>query len=288
MSADTDLTEINVAIVGLGLMGGSLAMALRGHCKGLFGCDLDLQALELARGKKLVDSADSDIKAILPHADLIVLATPVGTILELLAAIPEIIQGPAVILDLGSTKVEIMKAMEDLPHALHPVGGHPMCGKETSGLEHAEGDLFQGAPFALCASTKTTPRARALVEELVQAIGAEPLWMESDTHDEWVASTSHLPYLLSIALVNSTPLEVSLLIGPGFQSSTRMAASNPEMMSDILLTNQEQVLTAIKRFQSKLENLEALINTGSNDQMRTDLGVALMRQQKLILDREGG
>lgn len=288
MIADKKLSESNVAIVGLGLMGGSLAMALSGHCKGLFGCDLDLDALELAQGEKLFDATDSDIEAILPRADLIVLATPVGTILELLRTIPEIIQGPAMILDLGSTKAEIMKAMEGLPRALDPVGGHPMCGKETSGLEHAEGDLFQSAPFALCASSKTTKRARALVEELVQVIGAEPRWMESDVHDEWVAATSHLPYLLSVALVNATPLEVLSLIGPGFTSSTRMAASNPEMMSDILLTNQEHVLTAIKRFQSKLENLEALINIGSADQMRTDLGDALKRQQELILDREGG
>jgi prephenate dehydrogenase len=288
MIAEKNLSESNVAIVGLGLMGGSLAMALRGHCKGLFGCDLDAGAIELAREKRLVDSAESDIGAILPGADLIVLATPVSAILELLRTIPEFIQGPAVILDLGSTKVEIMKAIEGLPGALDSVGGHPMCGKETSGLENAEGDLFRGATFALCASSKTTPRARATVEELVQVIGAEPLWLESDTHDEWVAATSHLPYLLSVALVNATSQEVSPLIGPGFQSATRMAAGNPKVMSEILLTNREHVLAAMKRFQTKLENLEALIDIGSADQIRTYLQDTLMRLQKVILDREGG
>jgi prephenate dehydrogenase len=94
--------------------------------------------------------------------------------------------------------------------------------------------------------------------------------------------------LLSVALVNATSQEVSPLIGPGFQSATRMAAGNPKVMSDILLTNREHVLAAMKRFQTKLENLEALIDIGSADQIRTYLQDTLMRLQKVILDREGG
>ena len=286
MSADKSLAESNVAIVGLGLMGGSLAMALRGHCKSLLGCDRDFETLEFARRKKMVDVADSNIETVLPQADLIVLATPVRTILELLITIPEIIQEPAVIMDLGSTKTEILQAMAALPPALDPIGGHPMCGKEKSGAENANGDLFQGAPFALCALSRTTPRAHALVEEMIQVIGAKPLWMEAETHDEWVAATSHLPYLLSVALVNATPLEVSPLVGPGFQSATRMAASNPEMLRDIFLTNQDRVLMAIRRFISKLENLETLIKVGNAKQMDDNFKAALKRQRRIIMNHE--
>jgi prephenate dehydrogenase len=288
MNANMNLPESNVAIVGLGLMGGSLAMALRGHCKALIGCDLDLEALESARAMKLVDAVDSNIEAVLPRADLIVLATPVRTILELLRTIPKFIQGPAVILDLGSTKVEIMKAMDDLSPGLDPVGGHPMCGKETSGLENADKNLFRGATFALCTSNRTTPRARDLAEELIGVVGAESLWIEPDIHDEWVAETSHLPYLLSVALVNATPQDASPLIGPGFQSSTRMAASNPEMMRDIMLTNQEQVLTAIRTFMTKLENLEELIKVGNAKQLEDIFEDSLIHQRNLFLDREDG
>jgi prephenate dehydrogenase len=287
MNGDRSLSESDVAIVGLGLMGGSLAMALRGHCKNLFGCDLASATLELAKGMNVVDALDSDIRTVLPRADLIVLATPVGTILDLLRMLPEFLRGPAVILDLGSTKVDIMAAMEGLPSGFDPIGGHPMCGKEASGLENADSHLFQGATFALCAPVKTSQGARALVEELVLAIGAKPLWVEPDIHDEWVAATSHLPYLLSLALVDATPLGVSPLIGPGFLSTARLAASNPEMMRDIMLTNQEQVLTAIRRFQTELESLETLINVGSADQMRANFEDSLRRQQRLILDREG-
>ncbi len=286
MNAGRNLAESSVAIVGLGLMGGSLAMALRGHCKSLLGCDLDQETLKLAREKEVVDVADSNLSAILPQADLIVLATPVRTILELLITISKYLREPVVIMDLGSTKTEIFQAMAALPPALDPIGGHPMCGKEKSGLENASGDLFIGAPFALTALSRTTQRARSLAEEMVQVIGAKPIWMEPEIHDEWVAATSHLPYLLSVALTNATPLEVSPLVGPGFQSATRMAASNPEMMMDIFLTNQDQVITAIRRFITKLENLETLIKVGDAQQMKDTFEASLRRQRRVVLKRE--
>ena len=286
MNAGRNLAESSVAIVGLGLMGGSLAMALRGHCKSLLGCDLDQETLKLAREKEVVDVADSNLSAILPQADLIVLATPVRTILELLITISKYLREPVVIMDLGSTKTEIFQAMAALPPALDPIGGHPMCGKEKSGLENASGDLFIGAPFALTALSRTTQRARSLAEEMVQVIGAKPIWMEPEIHDEWVAATSHLPYLLSVALTNATPLEVSPLVGPGFQSTTRMASSNPEMMRDIFLTNQDQVIMAIRRFITKLENLETLIKVGDAQQMKDTFEASLRRQRKVVLKRE--
>jgi prephenate dehydrogenase len=286
MNAGRNLAESSVAIVGLGLMGGSLAMALRGHCKSLLGCDLDKETLKLARETDVVDVTVSNFEAVLPQADFIVLATPVRTILELLIAIPEFLEEPAVIMDLGSTKIEIVQAMEGLPHSLDPIGGHPMCGKEISGLENASGDLFIGAPFALTALSRTTPRARFLAEEMIQVIGAKTIWMEPEIHDEWVAATSHLPYLLSVALTSATPFEVSPLVGPSFQSATRMAASSPKMMTDIFLTNQEPVLRAISRCVKKLEKLEKLIRAGNEEQLEDYFEKSLIRHRRLVLAQE--
>ncbi|MCH7586910.1 MAG: prephenate dehydrogenase [Chloroflexi bacterium] len=286
MSAAKQLRECTVAIVGLGLMGGSLALALRGHCKSLLGCDLDQEVLKVAREKDVVDAADANIETILPQADLIVLATPARTILQLLPTISEFLREPAVIMDLGSTKGKILQAMRELPHYLDPVGGHPMCGKEKSGLKNASKDLFIGAPFALSALPRTSARARVLVEEVIQVIGARPLWIESDIHDEWVAATSHLPYLLSVALANATPLEAAPLIGPSFKSATRMAASNPEMMRDIFLTNQDHVFVAIRRFISKLENLERLIKVGDPQQLVNKFESSLNRQRRIFQNSE--
>ena len=189
-------------------------------------------------------------------------------------------------MDLGSTKAEIVQGMAALPPELDPIGGHPMCGKEKSGLANASEDLFMGVPFALTALSRTTPRARTLAEEILQVIGAKPLWMEPEIHDEWVAATSHLPYLLSVALVNATPLEAAALLGPSFQSATRVAASNPEMMRDIFLTNQDQVIGAIRRFVTKFENLETLIKVGNAQQMEDNFKESLMRQHRLVLNQE--
>jgi prephenate dehydrogenase len=286
MRISTNLSESVVAIVGLGLMGGSLAMALQGQCKRMLGCDLDPASLDLARKKKLVDSADSNIEVVLPQADLIVLATPVGTILEQLNLIPKFLKGPAVILDLGSTKGEIVNTMEKLPRGLEPIGGHPMCGKEVSGLEYATGDLFHGATFALCAPHMANQDAGILVEELVQAIGAKPLWIEPEIHDAWVGATSHLPYLLSLALVNATPQDAFPLIATGFQSVARLATSEPGMMRDIMLTNQEHVLAAIRRFQSALNDLETAIADGNTEKVKAKFEQSYSRHQRLIMERE--
>ena len=189
-------------------------------------------------------------------------------------------------MDLGSTKTEIVQAMEGLPHSLDPVGGHPMCGKEISGLENASGDLFIGATFALTALSRTTPRARNLAEEMIQVIGAKTIWMEPEIHDEWVAATSHLPYLLSVALTSATPIEVSPLVGPSFQSATRMASSSPKMMTDIFLTNQEPVLMAISKCVKKLENLENLIRAADEEQLEEYFEESLLHHRRLVLAQE--
>ena len=161
-----------------------------------------------------------------------------------------------------------------------------MCGKEISGFENAVEDLFYGATFVLCATSKSTSNARKLVEELVQVIDAKPLWMEPEVHDAWAGATSHLPYILSLALVNATPMEFSTLIGPGFSSAARLAASDPKMMRDIMLTNQEEILGAIRRFQTKLENLEALVTKGSAEQLMMKFEDSHRRYQRLVMDRE--
>ncbi len=286
LKATETLAESQVAIVGLGMMGGSLALALRGRCGRLLGCDRDQETLKLARERGVVDLALPDLEAILPHADVIILATPVCTILDLLRRIPAIHAGPAVVMDLGSTKSEILRAMSELPPAFDPIGGHPMCGRETPGLEQASADLYRGAPFALLPLSRTTVRARSIAETLVRAVNAKPLWMDPETHDTWVAATSHLPYLLAIALVSATPPEVSPLVGPGFQSATRMAVSSPEMMADIFVTNRTLVLEAVNRFAVQMERIEAMIQEGDAKSLKERFEASIQQHDRLTSNRE--
>ena len=255
-SASLPLTDSRVAILGLGLMGGSLALALRGRCRALVGVDPDPATLALARQRHMVEQASADPAEILPQANLIILAAPIRSILALIRRLPALHPGPATVLDLGSTKREIVRALAGLPPRFDPLGGHPMCGKETSGLVHADPALFQGAPFAFTPLPRTSPHARSLAAGLARAIGAHPVWLDAETHDRQVATTSHLPYLLAAALTLATPAEAASLVGPGFRGATRLAASHPGMMSDILASNRAPIQEALNHFRRQLNYLE--------------------------------
>jgi len=265
------LEERVVAILGLGLMGGSLALALRGRCAALIGVDPDPQVVELALSRRVVDRAAVSPHGLLSQADLVILAAPVGAILSLLGALPDLHTGTAVVLDLGSTKRDILNAMQALPPRFDPLGGHPMCGKEKASLASAEAGLYRGAPFALTPLERTTPRARRLAEQLVQAVGARTLWIDAETHDRWVAATSHLPYLLANTLAAATPLEAVPLVGPGFRSTTRLAPATLTMMMDILTTNGENILESLQRFRETLDTIEHSLNIGDMETLRLQL-----------------
>lgn len=265
------LATARVAIVGLGLMGGSLAMALRGHCARLLGVDPDEATLSLARGREVVDLASSDPAEILPQADVVILAAPVRAILQLVEALPALHPGGAIVLDLGSTKVEIAGAMARLPARFDPLGGHPMCGKEHASLANAEPGLFQGAPFAFSPLPNTSERARSLVVQLSQVIGARPVWLDAETHDRWVAATSHLPYLLASALAIATRPEFAPLVGPGFRSTARLAATSPAMMLEVLASNRENVLAALAGFREQLDELAGSLAREDIDSLRQRL-----------------
>ena len=255
------LSNSRVAILGLGLMGGSLALKLRGRCAQLLGCDTDPTTLALARQQNLVDQLSDKPGDILPLSDLVILATPVRAILSLLDDLPDLHPGSAAVLDLGSTKVQIIERMQVLPGRFDPLGGHPMCGKERGGLENADPNLYQSAHFALTPLPRTSLRLRRLAEQLVRLVGARPLWMEAETHDRWVAATSHVPYLVANALAAITPVETRPLVGPGLRSSTRLAPSGWSMMRDILETNRPNILAGLKRFRQQIEDLENRLET---------------------------
>jgi prephenate dehydrogenase len=282
------LSEAKIAILGLGLMGGSLAMALQGKCTLLVGADPQARAVAQATERKIVDQAASDPREILPEANVVILAAPVRAILQLLDQLPDLHPGEAVVLDLGSTKSHITQAMRALPERFDPMGGHPMCGKEKSSLEHAEKSLYQDAAFALTPLERTSQRAHSLVLQIVQAIGAHPLWLEPAEHDRWVAATSHMPFLLASALVAATPAEAASLIGPGYLSVTRLADSSNQMMMDILATNRVNILTALNRFQEKVQELSDLLAGKDDERLAQILSSVSAQHKQLIKAKHGG
>lgn len=284
------LAEAQVAIVGLGLMGGSLAAALstRRACRRIVGIARRPSTLRTALALRIIHQGETDLAAGVREADLVVLATPVRDILARIAAIGPFLKPGCVLLDVGSTKRAICQAMETLPPHVQPVGGHPMCGKETSGLAMAEPDLYQDRLFILSPLERTAPEALALAEELVRAIGARPLLLDPTRHDALVAAISHLPYLLSVALVNAAERlsENDTLLwqiaASGFRDTSRLAAGSVEMMLDILITNREPILAALRTAQGELATLADLLSQGDFDALQAKLEAARRRRTEVF------
>ncbi|MBE0411772.1 MAG: prephenate dehydrogenase/arogenate dehydrogenase family protein, partial [Anaerolineales bacterium] len=256
--------------------------ALKGHCALLMGSDPDQSARAFASELAIFDQLSADPGEILPQSDLVILATPVCTIIDLIHEFSNLHPGCAVVLDIGSTKSEITKAMGALPVRFDPIGGHPMCGKTSTSIANADPSIFLGATFALTPLPRTSQNAIALAEQLVYQIGSRPLRLPADLHDRWVAATSHLPYLLANALVSITSDDVVDLIGPGFRSATRLADSSPTMMLDILKTNRENILRVLSLYQSQLKRLAETLQGGSQDELHQVLDYGFTRYTELL------
>jgi prephenate dehydrogenase len=279
---DFNLAESKVAIIGLGLMGGSLALGLRGKCAALYGIDLHLPTLELALSQRIVDYADSDPAKLLSEADLVILSAPVPAILTLLEHLPSFTPMPCIVMDLGSTKKLITDAMSCLPERFDPIGGHPICGKEKLSLANAERTLYYAAPFLLTPLERTSSRALSAAKQIVDALGAKVTVLDAAEHDRILASTSHLPFLLASALALATPTDVAPFVGTGFKSTSRVAGTPASMMLGVLQSNRDNVLNALHDLQDRLAGIESALALEDFSQLETILNESRSGYQALI------
>ena len=279
---DFTLKDANIALIGLGLMGGSLALSLKERCLHLSAYDSHSPTLELARRQEIVHLADSDPVKIFADVNLVILACPVPDIVDWVARLPKYVQHPCIVIDIGSSKRTIVAALETLPANFDPIGGHPICGRERLSLENAERFLYRDAPFVLTPLSRTSERARATALQIVEALGAEPIWLNAEDHDRILAATSHLPYLLSSALTLATPEDSAPLVGPGFRSSSRLAATPSSMMLGVLQSNADNVLASIARLRQSLEKLESALQNEKIDMLEATLDQSRNHYQTLI------
>jgi prephenate dehydrogenase len=267
-------------------MGGSLAGALRTRCREVVGVARRAETVEAAHQAGLIDRGTTDLVAGVHQADIVILATPVRTILRQLVEIAYHLPADCLLLDLGSTKAQIVAEMARLPDHIQPLGGHPMCGKETSGIGVADPALFQGRTFILTPLARTSPAALTLGRELARAVGAQPLVLEAERQDYLVATLSHLPYLLACALVATADATTSAdpaaweIVAGGFRDTSRVAGSDVTMMLDILLTNREKVLEAVDAYQVQLRRLYRLLESADEGALQGVLtGIRVTRKE---------
>jgi prephenate dehydrogenase len=273
------LKDTTLCVVGAGLMGGSLALALRGKVSSIGVVDKSQAVCEQVTDRGIADWADDDL-GLAARAQVVVLATPVKTLVRQIGELGQILTSGTVVIDLGSVKGPVVAAMNGLPETVEAVGGHPMCGKEVNGVAYADSHLFHNARFALCRTERTTPKAWQVAYELARAVGAEPLEIDPAQHDKAVAAISHMPYVLASALALAagqraqTDPDVWRLAATGFQDASRLAGSDPGMMADVLLENTSAVLDAIEEAEQALHQLKTLLQNGDASQLHGILSAA--------------
>ncbi|MBC7261321.1 MAG: prephenate dehydrogenase [Chloroflexi bacterium] len=282
------LQDAQVTIVGLGLMGGSLAAALtaRGACRRIVGVARRQETVAQALTMGVIHEGTCQVQEGVKDADIVVLATPVLTIVKLIEEMGPWLPSDCLLTDMGSTKQAVVQAMQSLPPHVQPIGGHPMCGKEVAGLAAADASLFQDAVYVLTPLARTSDAAIALAQDLARVVGAQPLLLDPQRHDMLVAAISHLPYLLAVALVaTSESLDdntVWQLVSTGFRDTTRLAASDETMMLHILLSNQTAICQMLARFQGQLAHLNSLLQSSDEATLRAALAVAACRRRGLF------
>ncbi len=254
-----------LCIVGFGLMGASLAMAVRDRYPRITAVTRRQATADEALKRKIVDASTTDFEAGVRDADLIVLAAPVRTILGQLETLRVFETLRVCVTDLGSTKTEIVNAMNALPENFRAVGSHPMCGKEVTGLDAADVTLYKNKTWVLTRTQRTDDASFAAVKSLAEAAGANTIELEAQRHDHLVSLISHLPYVVSAALMQTVDAAsvnddaVYRVAASGFRDTTRIAASDVSMMLDILMTNADAVLNSVRDFQFTLDQFTAML-----------------------------
>ena len=255
-----------IGIVGLGLIGGSIALAVRQLWPSSLVIAVDNKdVLETAMRLHAIDVAADDL-IVLAEADLVILAAPVRQNLLLLEELDENVRVPAVITDTGSTKRAIVEAARQLPSRFTFIGGHPLGGAAASGLEHARPDLFKGRPWLFTPQNDASGEALEKLLAFVRALGAQPRAVSVTAHDRLLAFLSHLPQLTASALMQVVGEAVGddglTLAGRGLVDTTRLASSPPEIWKDITATNADEIGAALDTLIALLRDLRADLPTG--------------------------
>ena len=261
-----------ITIVGTGLIGTSLALALRQsdlRNLELVGTDFDGGARSGAQKRGAFDKLENRLFPSVEGADVVVLATPVMAMRDLMETIGPELPENAIITDVGSSKRAVVQwASEVLPDRSQFVGGHPMAGRETPGPEHATADLFAGKPYCIVPSAQAREQAVSTVTTMAEAIGAKPFFISAEEHDSFVAAVSHLPFMMSVALMQTVSKsanwdDIAQLASSGFRDLSRLASGDTTMHRDISLTNREPIVSWIDSFIRELYEIRNLLNEES-------------------------
>lgn len=248
-----------VAIIGVGLIGGSMALAIKkkGLARHIVGVSRHKSTLIQAKRDRIIDKGSQDL-SIIKDADLLVLATPVNTILKLSNAITKLIRPDCVITDVGSTKKEIVSRLSKIfPNY---IGSHPLAGSEKRGVTNVQAELFRGSLCIMTPTKNTSPKALKKIRNLWNHLGARVVFLNPDDHDIILSFVSHLPHAIAFSLIEVIPDKFLKFAATGLKDTTRVALSDSRLWADIFLSNRKNMLKAIGVFQDNLSKMKSAID----------------------------
>ncbi|MDN5881420.1 MAG: prephenate dehydrogenase/arogenate dehydrogenase family protein [Nitrosospira sp.] len=285
-----------LVIIGVGLIGGSFALALRkaGEVKQIVGVGRGRENMQRAHKMGAIDEISDDLQSALKEADGVLLATPVGQTGRIMAQISQYLESRAIVTDAGSTKQDVVTAARSYMagHLKNFVPAHPVAGAELSGASAADADLFRGKNLVLTPLEETSAEAVKRVTELWQACGARVSQMSAARHDKIFAAVSHLPHVLAFALMNHIRSgagqdsdDLLRFAGSGFRDFTRIAGSSPEMWRDICLANREALSNQIDAYQNELTALSEMLARGDDEALESLFANARETQRRWLKNK---
>jgi prephenate dehydrogenase len=281
---------MRIVIIGLGLIGGSIGLALKKknwQQATIVGYVRKSEVGKLAIEMGAVDQFELNMIKAIRGSDMIIIATPVLTIKDILAEIAPHLRSDCIVTDTASTKSLVMNWAEKLlPSSVNFVGGHPMAGKEIFGIKAADADLFMNRVYCIMQSPHNNPVAVQTVTDMIKNLGAVPQYLNANEHDKLVAGISHLPFLLSAALTlvttkNDSWPKMSQLASSGYRDLTRLASGNPEINASICSTNQSAIIYWIDEFIKELQKLRSSVKK-DDQEIRTALTMAHEARRKWL------
>ncbi len=286
-----------LAVVGLGYMGGSLALAARrfGVVGSIVGYDPSAEALRIARARGIIDEAAASVADAARGASLLVLGGPVRSTGSLAAEAAATLPADAFVLDIGSVKAPVLAALEATSLAARFVGCHPLAGTEASGTAAADGEIFFGKPCFLCPGATSSQAAIAAASAFWESIGSAALCLDAATHDIFMAAASHLPHVAAFALAGALADEADLLLThtppsappTSLRDTTRVAASSPVVWRDIFLANREHLLPLVASLEQRIAELRRSIEAGDAAALEALLASGRAFRERVVPTKKG-
>ena len=263
-----------ITIIGVGLIGGSLAKAIKENnlAKVVFGFGRDLNRLEKAQKANVIDQFSTNLKDAINDSDIVIIATPVGSFKEILSEIKPFLTSKIVISDVGSTKTNIASIVSQTlgDYSNYFIPAHPIAGKEKSGFEASEANLFNNRKVIITPLETSSPDSISLIQKMWEGTGADVDFMSPESHDELLGMTSHLPHMLAFSLVNyliSKNPSASIYAAGGFKDFSRIASGDAVMWRDICIQNKDQIIDHIRGYQKTLNSLVDAIENENSDEL---------------------